>query len=216
MEFKMQNTWIDMVDSRIDRNKRACVFCGMLNLLSNKVISVDEMYDLLEKQKECLSSEIVHCTYKNICDTATSDCFVKLSKQDETFHCCQSCNHWIQKRFAGGMFLFPFQALKFHFQCMMPIQKKCLDTRVIFRLCCMLVQTVNGKSNFFRCLFSQEELDICEKVSKLSVCDVTPIIAMYIYNRDGKPLFGINARFSEIIRDHEARQTKEDQYRDQM
>lgn len=201
-------TWQAIVDTRLEPPKRACVMCGVLVGDVYKNIQIQEVQLVLDQQQALLKLHPTHCVYSNLCQSALSVSTSSAEKIDELFYSCSCCHHWSIKRISRSTFIFPLQALVLHLQSMPSVHGKQLDTRVVFRLSIALCQNNNLHSNFFRTLFSVDELLLFEQIAAGSVSDVTRLVSAYIYKNNGRPLFFSDARITECIRRGEAHDTQ--------
>ena len=192
--------------------KRACVFCGGLSEVSKKVTSIDHVLDILESQAQQVQEHPISSTLNNICSSAVAAhelfCRDKPSvgtgrrrKQQAVLCACHSCHHWVNRRFKLPNFLLPMQALSWYINTLVCITKKNLDHRVVFRLACVLSTNKDcDKHNYYRCLFSDQELVLFETIQSDTVHEVAPKVAAYHYARNGASMFLNSSKMVEYIR----------------
>lgn len=204
-----KSTWQRMI-MPIDVEKRACVFCGALHMSNKKVMSIDNVEDIMEDQNKALHSEVFSTTMRNMCASAAGAFYADKDKHGSQacthsnkpiFSSCYCCHHWVERRKNNKDFMFPLQALRWYVNTLHCDKKKNLDHRVVFRLSRMLQpHTGNGMENYYNTIFSENERDLFRHISTCSVNDVGDLVARFYYQQNGLAMFMASAKLVECIR----------------
>lgn len=203
-----QSTW-ERIVLPLDIEKRACIFCGCVTDSSKKVASIDFVQDIVDAQALCVQNELAARMINNVCASAIAAHKLlrpaqpgNRQKKNHAILCaCHSCHHWVNRRYKLPNFLLPLQALSWYVNTLICITKKNLDHRVVFRLCCVLTRPgIDGLTNYYRTLFSENELSLFANISCDTVHEVSPKVAAYYYARNGWCMFLSNSKLVEYIR----------------
>jgi len=158
----------------------ACILCGVYSTGPVKFLEVNTYLNVFQTQHEI--SDGANCT------------------------CCACCHHWFLSRENRKFICMPIISLVWHMYTLQSSSKEGLDTRVLSRLCL----TLSNKSNYYRSIFSEDELFLFEQVASSERVDINQIFTKWYYERNGRPIFLENSKLAEFVREHVKKKLKVD------
>tara|TARA_Y100000389_G_C17468430_1_gene527916 strand:+ start:1293 stop:1898 length:606 start_codon:yes stop_codon:yes gene_type:complete len=191
-------SWLSMVLPRKANlgESRPCIFCGDCSKVTRKTITVDSVLKSLDLSENNLKNNSIWRTMENVCLSAIA--IQKKHKVDEfseTVACCLSCSHWAAKK--KGVYATPLVQFKWHIRTMSLLGKKRFDKRSIHRLATVLSQP----NNFYRTLFTPQELKCMQKMKDVRAKDVNCHIRKLFERQNNWSLFVEDSNVAELLRD---------------
>lgn len=198
-KYEMFENWLAMVDSTRDKEP-ACILCGVYSTGPVKFLETENVIKRLVEYKKKMPSNIAVNTYLNVFQTQHE------ISDGANCTCCACCHHWFLSRENRKFICMPIISLVWHMYTLQSSSKEGLDTRVLSRLCL----TLSNKSNYYRSIFSEDELFLFEQVASSERVDINQIFTKWYYERNGRPIFLENSKLAEFVREHVKKKLKVD------
>lgn len=156
---------------------------------------VETLLEQLDSTPKPMQKQITWQTLENVCLSA-----IAVQKHDgvkpfsETVALCLSCMHWTQHK--KKHHIPPLVEFKWHIRTMQPLSHKRFDKRTVHRIAAVLTQP----NNFYRHLFSEQELKHCHKMAQVQSKFVNGVVAQLFDLQNAQSIFVKNAHVAELLR----------------
>jgi hypothetical protein len=195
------NTWAFIV---LPGHVRACFFCGETCAYSRKEMSCEDVSDMLTEQKILSSTDVFHCTMRNMlnqCQEAYQQSTADKSECAGRVVACTACYNWIMHRRQTLPFITPVQILHWFFNTLSNTIPKKIDSRIINGVCHRLVRTERSVVNYYFTLFSADEKALIQEIARCSdTSAVEPLVARYFFESCKKSPVVLGCSISNFLR----------------
>ena len=169
---------------------KACAFCGDMTARNKKVMPLSFLTDIVNASDNMFRNTSFLLVYSNIC-RCIEDRYSYENRESEqhpaSVTVCINCFYWTSRHKAKH--LLPLLHLKWYINTFHVGRYGVLDKRVFHRLCSTLHQRYKGKSNFFRTLFTQSELEMIDYVATQPKQNLPRLLAAFFHaNMASSPL----------------------------
>lgn len=212
------STWSVMVNTSAADHKRACVFCGEINMAPHRSLTVAEI-------EECLlnvPADSVCTTIANIvksCELVWKS--YGSSDTEPRAVTCMCCQHWIARRRKNTTptpCILPLQAFRTYMRRMeqpgdnaSSHKSSLLDARVVSRLVCTLTQDVGGGAwNYYLTLFTKDEQDLLYSLRTVDKKDMHAAIAQHYLKMNANTAFFVRSTPAELLRSRDKQHIQTD------
>jgi hypothetical protein len=195
------NTWAFIV---LPGHVRACFFCGETCAYSRKEMSCEDVSDMLTEQKILSSTDVFHCTMRNMlnqCQEAYQQSIADKSECAGRVVACTACYNWIMHRRQTLPFITPVQILHWFFNTLSNTIPKKIDSRIINGVCHRLVRMERSVVNYYFTLFSADEKALIQEIARCSdTSAVEPLVARYFFESCKKSPVVLGCSISNFLR----------------
>jgi hypothetical protein len=195
------NTWAFIV---LPGHVRACFFCGETCAYSRKEMSCEDVSDMLTEQKILFSTDVFHCTMRNMlnqCQEAYQQSIADKSECAGRVVACTACYNWIMHRRQTLPFITPVQILHWFFNTLSNTIPKKIDSRIINGVCHRLVRMERSVVNYYFTLFSADEKALIQEIARCSdTSAVEPLVARYFFESCKKSPVVLGCSISNFLR----------------
>ena len=187
----MAANWAAMSGALGGSAPRACILCGVT--CSGKSYHAGILAEDVEKGVQ--TSHLQAACFNT--------CLASIAYADEreepiaTVLMCPSCNHWTQRRSKMDKFITPLALLQYYINTTETIDGKAFDSRVLHRL----AKTISDPGNYYRTMFSAEELELMAEIATSTAILAHSKVARFYANKHGL-LFCTSRKVSEFLRHH--------------
>lgn len=190
--------WLALVQP--DKQKQQqCILCGGYISGPRKVLRHEILEGVTSHLKQVLPHNPIVSAFHNVVQTA-------IQIQDDhngIFFSCGCCQHWFEKRLNRSLPLLPLLSFIWHIQVLANEGQKPLDARPIHRLSKTLCQKRHGKYvNFYRTLFTADELKLIEKISNNPSNAIENLISAHYHTQSVDTFLVSDAKLAEILREN--------------
>jgi len=195
------NTWAFIV---LPGHVRACFFCGETCAYSRKEMSCEDVSDMLTEQKILSSTDVFHCTMRNMlnqCQEAYQQSTAEKGECTGRVVACTACYNWIMHRRQTLPFITPVQILHWFFNTLSNTIPKKIDSRIINGVCHRLVRMERSVVNYYFTLFSADEKTLIQEIARCSdTSAVEPLVARYFFESCKKSPVVLGCSISNFLR----------------
>ena len=187
----MAANWAAMSGALGGSEPRACILCGVP--CSGKSYHAGIFAEDVEKAAQTSQLQAA----------CLNMCVASISYADEreepiaTVVMCPSCNHWTQRRSKMDKFITPLTLLHHYINTTETVDGKAFDSRVLHRL----AKTISDPGNYYRVMFSVEELELITEIATSTITLAHAKVARFYANKHGL-LFCTSRKVSEFLRHH--------------
>ena len=161
---------------------KACAFCGDMTARNKKIMPLSFLSDIVDASDNMFRNTPLLAVYTNICQHIEDRYSYENGETDQhtaSVTVCINCFYWSSRHKAKN--LLPILHLKWYINTLHVGRYGVLDKRVFHRLCCTLHQRYKGKSNFFRTLFTQSELEMIDYVATQPKQSLPRLLAAFFH-----------------------------------
>jgi hypothetical protein len=191
------STWTAMMDCSLPDKERGCIFCGLSAGFSRRCVFLADVHAILAAQRSEGFDEPVNRWMQNILDAARMR-FARVGKAgtEATLVSCMCCYHWIARRQEHTVVRFPLQNLYWYTKSLDLRSRRNYDARVMHRM----AGTLTHSTNYYRALFSPEELEFLREAAAAQIADFHAVAARHFVAHNADPLFLLDELVTEAVR----------------
>jgi hypothetical protein len=201
LKASTSNTWAFIV---LPGHVRACFFCGETCTYSRKEMSCEDVSDMLAEQKMLSSTDVFHCTMRNMlnqCQEAYQQSTADKNECACRVVACTACYNWIMHRRETLPFMTPVQILHWFFNTLSNTIPKKIDSRIISGVCHRLVRMECNVVNYYFTLFDKDEKALIYKIAQCrDTSTVEPLVAQYFFESCNKSPIVLGCSISNFLR----------------
>lgn len=196
-------TWTHLVDCALPEVRRACFFCGVLDSSNRRSVFLQDVSDILERQKFHGVEESVNTCMRNL--VCVAQCvFAQTANMtgEVVVSSCMCCYHWVARRQLHDVVRLPMQNMFWYMKNFDFHGRRNYDARILHRLAVGLSSKHGPRAmrNYYVTLFDAEELDTLARVARSPVSSLHAIMAARYYEQNNSPLFVMEASIMEAVR----------------